>query len=143
MKGFQNTHFYVAEIPLRKQNKYNAHIHHINCHIREICAKMSNADYLPTPVKKQHFYRGGIHLNEEGQQILTSAMAEVLNNHSIHGQCFSIKNNRHSDITDVNRVINNDQVSKIRVLSWNINGLGNKMTNHELSTFIRNYDIIF
>ena len=36
MKGFQNTHFYVAEIPPRKQKKYNAHIHHINCHIREI-----------------------------------------------------------------------------------------------------------
>ena len=100
MKGFQNTHFYVAEIPPTKQNKYNAHIHHINCHIGEICAKLSNADYLPklsnadylpTPVKKQHLYRGGIHLNEEGQQILTSAMAEVLNNHSINGQCFTIK----------------------------------------------------
>ena len=91
MKGFQNTHFHVAEIPLRKQNKYNAHIYHINCHIREICAKLSNADYLPTPVKKQHLYRGGIHLNEEGQQILTSAMAEVLNNHPINGQCFPIK----------------------------------------------------
>ena len=87
MKGFQNTHFYVAEIPPTKQNKYNAHIHHINCHIGEICAKLSNADYLPTPVKKQHLYRGGIHLNEEGQQILTSA----LNNHSINGQCFPIK----------------------------------------------------
>ena len=91
MKGFQNTHFYLAEIPPTKQNKYNAHIHHINCHIGEICAKLSNADYLPTPVKKQHLYRGGIHLNEEGQQILTSAMAEILNNHSINGQCFPIK----------------------------------------------------
>ena len=93
MKGFQNTQFYVAEIPPppRKQNKYDANIHHINCHIREICAKLSNADYLPTRVKKQHLYRGGIHLNEEGQQILTSAMAEVLNNHSINGQCFPIK----------------------------------------------------
>ena len=91
MKGFQNTHFYVAEIPPTKQNKYNAHIHHINCHIGEICAKLSNANYLPTPLKKQHLYRGGIHLNEEGQQILTSAMAEVLNNHSINGQCFPIK----------------------------------------------------
>ena len=84
MKGFQNTHFDVAEIPPTIQNKYYAHIHHINCHIGEICAKLSNADYLPTPVKKQHLYRGGIHLNEEGQQILTSAMAEVLNNHSIN-----------------------------------------------------------
>ena len=46
-------------------------------------------------------------------------------------------------ITDVNRVINNDQVSKIRVLSWNINGLGNKMTDPDLFTFIRYYDIIF
>ena len=91
MKGFQNTHFYVAEIPPRKQNKYNVHIYHKNCHIREICAELSNADYLPTPVKKQHLYRGGIHLNEEGQQILTSAMAEVLNNHSINGQSFPIK----------------------------------------------------
>ena len=81
MKEFQNTHFYVAEIPPpRKQNKYNAHIHHINCHLREICSKLSNADYLT-----------GIHLNEEGQQILTSAMAEVPNNHSINGQCFPIK----------------------------------------------------
>ena len=83
MKGFQDTHFYVAEIPPppRKQNKYDAHIHHINYHIREISAKL----------KKQHLYRGGIHLNEEEQQILTSAMAEVLNNHSINGQCFPIK----------------------------------------------------
>ena len=43
----------------------------------------------------------------------------------------------------MNRVINNDQDSKIRVLSWNINGLGNKMTDPDLFTFIRNYDIIF
>ena len=43
----------------------------------------------------------------------------------------------------MNRVINNDQVSKIRVLSWNINGLGNKMTDPDLFTFISNYDIIF
>ena len=92
IKGFQNTHFYVAEIPPppRKQNKYNAHIHHINCYIREICAKLSNADYLPTPVKK-HLCCGGIHLYEEGQPKLTSVMAEVLNNHSINGQCFPIK----------------------------------------------------
>ena len=91
MKVFQNTHFYVAEISPRKQNKYNAHIHHINCPIREICAKLSNADYLPTPMKKQHLNRGGIHLNEEGQQILTSAMAEVFNNQPINGQCFPIQ----------------------------------------------------
>ena len=44
---------------------------------------------------------------------------------------------------NVNRVINNDQDSKIRVLSWNINGLGNKMTDPDLFTFIRNYDITF
>ena len=38
-----------------------------------------------------HLYRGGIHLNEEGQQKLTSAMTEVLNNHSANGQCFPIR----------------------------------------------------
>ena len=91
MEGFKNTHFYVAEIPPRSQKKYNAHIHDINCHIREICVKLSNADYLPTPINKIHLYRGGIHLNEEGQQKLTSAMAEVLNNHSANGQCFPIR----------------------------------------------------
>ena len=53
-------------------------------------AKLSNADYLPTPVEKQ-LYRGGIHLNEEGLQILTPTMAEVINNNSINGQCFPIK----------------------------------------------------
>ena len=79
MKGFQNTH---SPPPPPPQNKY-AHIHHNNCHIREICAKLSNADYLPTPVK--NLYRE-IHLNEEAHQILTSAMAEVLNNHFINGQ---------------------------------------------------------
>ena len=56
---------------------------------------------------------------------------------------FSHKNNHHLNITDVNRVINNDHDSKIRVLSWNINSLGNKMTDPDLFTFIRNYDIIF
>ena len=54
---------------------------------------------------------------------------------------FSHKNNHHSDITDVNRVINNDQDSKKRVVSWDINGLHNKMTDPVLFTFIRNYDI--
>ena len=91
MEGFKNTHFYVAEIPPRSQKKYNAHIHDINCHIREICVKLFNADYLPTPINKIHLYRSGIHLNEEGQQKLTSAMAEVLNNHSANGQCFPIR----------------------------------------------------
>ena len=47
------------------------------------------------------------------------------------------------DIADVNRVINNDQDRNMRVLSWNINGLGNKMTDPDLVAFIRNYDIIF
>ena len=46
-------------------------------------------------------------------------------------------------MADVNRVINNDQNRNIRVLSWNINGLGNKMTDPDLVAFIRNYDIIF
>ena len=43
----------------------------------------------------------------------------------------------------MNRVVNNDQDSKIRVLSWNINGLGDKMTDPDLFIFICNYDIIF
>ena len=42
-------------------------------------------------INKTHLYRGGIHLNEEGQQKLTSAMAEVLNIHSANGQCFPIR----------------------------------------------------
>ena len=90
--GFKNTHFYVAEIPPpRSQKKYNAQNYDINCHIRELCAKLFNADHLPTPINKTHLYRGGIHLNEEGQQKLTSAMAEVLNNHSANDQCFPIR----------------------------------------------------
>ena len=35
----------------------------------------------------------------------------------------------------------NDQVGEIRVLSWNINGLGNKMADPDLLEFIREYDI--
>ena len=56
---------------------------------------------------------------------------------------FSHQNNHHTDIADVNRVINNDQDRNIRALSWNINGLENKMTDPDLVAFIRNYDIIF
>ena len=56
---------------------------------------------------------------------------------------FSHQNNHHTDIADVNRVINNDQDRNIRVLSWNINGLRNKKTDLDLVAFIRNYDIIF
>ena len=40
--------------------------------------KIENVDYMPTPVTKQHLSRGGIHLNDKGQQKLTAAMAEVL-----------------------------------------------------------------
>ena len=35
----------------------------------------------------------------------------------------------------------NDQVGEMRVLSWNINGLGNKMADPDLLEFIREYDI--
>ena len=56
---------------------------------------------------------------------------------------FSLQNNNHMDIADVHRVINNDQDSTIHVLSWNINGLGSKMTDLDLVAFIRNYDMIF
>ena len=52
------------------------------------------------------------------------------------------QNNHHTDIADVNRVIDNDQDRNIRVLSWDINGLGNKMTDPGLVAFTRNYDII-
>ena len=43
----------------------------------------------------------------------------------------------------MNTEVINDQVGKIRVLSWNINGLGNKMADPDLLAFIREYDIIF
>ena len=43
----------------------------------------------------------------------------------------------------MNTEVINDQVSEIRVLSWNINGLGNKMADPDLLAFIREYDIIF
>ena len=56
---------------------------------------------------------------------------------------FSLQNNNHMDIADVHRVINNDQDSTIHVLSWNIIGLGSKMTDLDLVAFIRNYDMIF
>ena len=91
IEGLKNTHFHVAEIPPRSQKKYNAQIHDINCHIRERCVKLFNADYLPTPINKTYLYRSGVHLNEEGQHKLTSTIAEVLNNHSANGQCFPIR----------------------------------------------------
>ena len=37
----------------------------------------------------------------------------------------------------------NDQVGEIRVLSCNINSLGNKMADPDLLAFIREYVIIF
>ena len=43
----------------------------------------------------------------------------------------------------MNTEVINDQVGEIRVLSWNINGLGNKMADPDLLAFIREYDIIF
>ena len=43
----------------------------------------------------------------------------------------------------MNTDVINDQVSEIRVLSLNINGLGNKMENPDLLAFIREYDIRF
>ena len=44
---------------------------------------------------------------------------------------------------NVNTEVINDQVGEIRVLPWNINGLGNKMADPDLLAFIREYDIIF
>ena len=43
----------------------------------------------------------------------------------------------------MNTEVINDQVGEIRVLSWNINGLGNKLADPDLLAFIREYDIIF
>ena len=42
----------------------------------------------------------------------------------------------------MNNEVVNDQVGEIRVLSWNINGLGNNMADPDLLAFIREYDII-
>ena len=63
---------------------------HNTSHIRDICSKLKNVDYMPTPVTKQHLSRGGIHLNDKGQQKLTAAMADVFNNHAVTGQSFHI-----------------------------------------------------
>ena len=64
---------------------------HVNSHIRYICSKLKNVDYMPIPVTQQHLSRGGIHLNDKGQQKLTAAaMAEVINNHTVTGQSFHI-----------------------------------------------------
>ena len=43
----------------------------------------------------------------------------------------------------MNNEVINDQVGEIRVMSWNINGLGNKMADPNLLAFIREYDITF
>ena len=43
----------------------------------------------------------------------------------------------------MNTEVINGQVDEIRVLSWNINGLGNKMADPDILAFIRAYDIIF
>ena len=43
----------------------------------------------------------------------------------------------------MNTEVINDQVGEIRIVSWNINGLGNKLTDPDLLPFIREYDIIF
>ena len=43
----------------------------------------------------------------------------------------------------MNTEVINDQGGEIRKLSWNINGLGNKMADPDLLEFIREYDIIF
>ena len=51
IERLKNTHFDAAEITHRSQKKYNAHIHHINCQILQICTKLFKADYLPTLVK--------------------------------------------------------------------------------------------
>ena len=90
MTALHNTDFYFSEIPPRSQNKYNTLIHRVNSHIRDICPKLKNVDYMPTPVTKQHLSRGGIHLNDKGQQKLTAAMAEVFNNHAATSQFFHI-----------------------------------------------------
>ena len=90
MTALHNTHFYFSEIPPKSQNKYNTLMHRVNSHIRDICLKLKNVDYMSTPVTKQHLSRGGIHLNDKGQQKLTAAMAEVFNNHAVTGQSFHI-----------------------------------------------------
>ena len=114
----------------------------MNSHIRDTCSKLKNVDYMPTPVTKQHLSRGGIHINDQGQQKLTAAMAEVFNNHTVTSQSFHT-NHHNKDISNVNTEVINDQVGEIRVLSWDINGLGNKMADPDLLAFIREYDIIF
>ena len=43
----------------------------------------------------------------------------------------------------MNTEVINDQVSEIRILSWNINGLGNKLADPDILAFICEYDIIF
>ena len=71
-------------------------------------------------------------------------MTEVLNNHSINGwSVYSHQNNHHTDIADVNILLL--MIRTVIYASWNINGLGNKMTDSDLVNvaFIRNYDIIF
>ena len=63
----------------------------MNSHIRDICSKLKkNVYYMHAPVTKQHMSRGGIHLNDKGQQNLTAAMSGVFKNHTVTGQSFYI-----------------------------------------------------
>ena len=55
-------------------------------------------------------------------------------------EVFSHHNHHSKDIANVNNEVINDQVGEIRILSWDINGLGNKMADS--LAFIREYDII-
>ena len=90
MKIPHNAHFYLSEIYPGNQDQYNTSISHVNSHIRDICSKLKNVDYMPTPVTKQHLSRGGIHLNDKVHQKLTVTMAEVFNNYTVTGQSVHI-----------------------------------------------------
>ena len=129
MKILHNAHFYLSEMHPRNQDLYNTLISHVNSHIRDICSKLKNVDYMPTPVTKQHLSRGGIHLNDKGQQKLTVTMAEVFNNYTVTGHGCSYPNHHNKDIANVNNEVINDQVGEVCVLSWNINSLSLKMAD--------------
>ena len=127
LKTLHYTHFYLSESPPPQKQG--------NSHIRDTCSKLKTVDYMPTPVTKQHLSRDGILLNDKGQQKLTAATA----NRSV----FSYTNHHNKDKANVNNDVMTDQVGEIRVLSWNINGLGNKMADPNFLEFIREYDLIF
>ena len=139
----KDAHILVSEIPIRFDNTdLNEKIDKINVFIRHKCTKSERLHAVRhNSMSRSDFGRDGLHFSAAGKVKFANATQHV------------IKAITKQDTAPTQNLVINDKINKVNkicmpsatnvsVLTWNINGIADKLGDPDIHALFQNYDVI-